>query len=233
MIFSSWKRELGGELRALDTIISQIVRLLMPAQSKCLAEKLQCACSVYRSACRPLIPQVLIAALIVAEDHRFYIHGGIDLVAILRAMWHSIYHGRLTGGSTIEQQLVRTLTGNKERNLRRKIKELALSFRVSECVPKSDVPGLYMSVAYFGWRMNGICEAYARMGISGLAMTPRQAAEIVARLKYPEPNCPNALRTLKIRKRVAYILDRLNSLSAGLSPQYLRLRDYEALFSDR
>jgi len=43
MIFSSWKRELGGELRALDTIISQIVRLLMPAQSKCLAEKLQCA----------------------------------------------------------------------------------------------------------------------------------------------------------------------------------------------
>lgn len=205
----------------------------MPADSKSLAEKLECAYSEYRSTCRPLIPQVLIAALIVAEDHRFYIHKGIDLLAILRAIWHSIYHRRLTGGSTIEQQLVRTLTGNKERSLRRKIKELALSSRVSECVPKSDVPGLYMSVAYFGWRMNGIREACTRMGINRLTMTPRQAAEIVARLKYPEPNYPNAVRTQRIRGRVTYIAGRLNSLSAGLSPQSVRLREYEALFSDR
>ncbi len=205
----------------------------MPADSRCLAEKLDSAYAEYRSKYKLSIPQVLISALLVAEDHRFYAHRGVDPLAILRAIWHFVYRHRLIGGSTIEQQLVRTLIGRKERTLKRKVRELALALCVSQCVPKSDVPGLYMSVAYFGWRMNGICEAYARMGVNEHMMTFRQAAEIVARLKYPEPNRPNLIRATQIRTRAAYVADKVNSLYPQLSPKALRLEEYETLFSDR
>src|SRR6267378_715365 len=104
----------------------------MPKEYRCFVKKLKLAYAEYRSKCKLSIPQVLISALLVAEDHRFYVHGGVDPLAILRAIWHSFYHRRLIGGSTIEQQLVRTLTERKERNLKRKIRELALAFCVSQ-----------------------------------------------------------------------------------------------------
>ncbi len=198
-----------------------------------LLEKIQNTHENYQKECKSTIPQVLISTLLVAEDHRFYLHGGVDPLAILRAIWHSCWRRRLVGGSTIEQQLVRTLTGRKERSVKRKLKELALSLCVSDCVSKSDVPGLYLSVAYFGWGMNGIRQAYGRLGIDHRSMTARQAAELVARLKYPEPASLTTNRRCQILWRRDYILGRLNSVSLSDHMGVVRLVEDETLLCNR
>jgi membrane peptidoglycan carboxypeptidase len=199
-------------LNALTIFISRLVEMLLPRDSQRLSAKLKSAYERYRRGCTSGIPEVLVSALVVAEDHRFYLHRGVDPIAILRAIWHSCRQRRLVGGSTIEQQLVRTLTGRKERCIKRKLKELALSLCVQRYVPKSGVPGLYLSVAYFGHGMNGIQQACARLRIDDRVMTARQAAALVARLKYPEPSNPTTGRICQISLRGDYILGRLYSV---------------------
>jgi membrane peptidoglycan carboxypeptidase len=216
-------------LKALALMISRSVAILLPRDSTILLEKIQQAYDSYRDGCKSSIPPVLISALVVAEDHRFYLHSGVDPLALLRAIWHSCYRRRLVGGSTIEQQLVRTLTGRKERSIRRKVKELALAFCVLRCIPKADVPGVYLSVAYFGWRMNGVRQAYERLGIEHGSMTARQAAELVARLKYPDPGNSTAQRLSQILSRRDYILERLYSVLVQKPVGIVRIAESEAL----
>jgi membrane peptidoglycan carboxypeptidase len=234
MIFIQFvKKHTGGELDAPTLTISRLVAAALPRDAAPLLEKIQSTYENYKKECKSTIPQVLISALLVAEDHRFYVHGGVDPLAILRAIWCSCYRRHLIGGSTIEQQLVRTLTGRKERSIKRKVKELALALCVSHYVPKSDVPGLYLSVAYFGWGMNGIRQAYGRLGIDHRSMTARQAAELVARLKYPEPASPTTDRLCQILWRRDYILARLNSVSVSDLVSVVRLADDETLLCNR
>jgi penicillin-binding protein 1A len=154
----------------------------------------------------PIDPNLL-SALLAAEDRRFFRHGGIDIIATARAAWYCFVKRQLVGGSTIEQQLVRTITGHTERTLTRKLREILLSTLVTNRVPKTEVPGLYLSLAYFGWRMNGYRDACRRMGIStSRRLSMRQAASIVSRLKYPEPEHPNPRRLQQINLRTEYIL---------------------------
>ncbi len=220
-------------MNAPTDILSRLVAILLPRDSACLFEKLNSAYENYRKECKSAIPQILVLALVVAEDHRFYLHGGVDPIAVLRAIWHSCCRQRLIGGSTIEQQLVRTLTGRKERTIKRKFKELALSLCVSGCVPKIDVPGLYLSVAYFGWRMNGVRQAYGQLGIDQRSITERQAAELVARLKYPEPSGPKVDRLRQILSRRDYILGRLHSVSVQNRLSAVRLARDETILCNR
>jgi|ERR1700682_318663 len=232
-IYPPIKAGLGGRLSSLTIFIPRLIQVLLPQDSQCFGAKLQSAYVSYRKECRSGIPEVLVSALVVAEDHRFFRHRGVDPIAILRAIWHSCCQRRLIGGSTIEQQLVRTLTGRKEKSVKRKVKELTLSLCVSRYVPKSSVPGLYLSVAYFGHGMNGIHQAYARLGIDHRAMTARQAAELVARLKYPQPGKPTADRICQISMRGDYILGRLHSVSVQDRVCSTGLTDDEALFCNR
>ena len=96
-------------------------------------------------------PSWLVQALLIsAEDHRFFSHAGIDFVAVCRALYRGIILGRKEGASTIEMQLVRVLTGRYERTLSRKLREAALATLLARAVPKSDLPALYIHVAYFG-----------------------------------------------------------------------------------
>jgi membrane peptidoglycan carboxypeptidase len=98
--------------------------------------------SYYITSLRDDVPPILVAALLTVEDRRFYQHGGVDLRATCRAILHGLAGGRWTGASTIEQQLVRTLTGRYQRTLRRKLGEMLLACLVYRTVPKQDVPGL-------------------------------------------------------------------------------------------
>lgn len=69
----------------------------------------------------------LVRFLIVAEDNRFYNHPGYDVVGICRAIYKDVCKGKREGASTIEQQLVRVLTGDYRFSVRRKIKEIYLA----------------------------------------------------------------------------------------------------------
>lgn len=148
----------------------------------------------------------LITMLIYAEDHRFSRHIGVDLIAICRAIWRTLLCRRREGASTIAMQLVRVLTGRYERTLSRKLLEMYLALRLTKHIAKNDIPKLYLFVAYYGWRMNGLIQASHRLNIELSTLTDYEAASVVARLKYPDPQKYNQTRHDKILARTKHIL---------------------------
>lgn len=148
---------------------------------------------------------VLKHALVLAEDHRFYSHLGFDSRSIARAALINLFTCKIQGASTITQQLVRVLTAKYDKNISRKFKEICLASVIDSHFTKDEQATAYLHVAYFGWRMTGINQASSRLGYSS-PYTASQAASLVARLKYPEPQFPSEERTLKIQDRTTYIL---------------------------
>lgn len=112
------------------------------------------------------IPQHCRSAVIATEDANFYSHPGVDPAGILRALWINLQGGEvLAGGSTITQQVARTLLldpqQRAERTLQRKLKEGILALRLQSSYSKDDVLAMYLNQVYFGNLAYGI-EAAAR-----------------------------------------------------------------------
>lgn len=151
-----------------------------------------------------------VAALVLGEDHRFYRHGGIDPIGMLRAVWRLIASGIVEGASTLEQQFVRTLLGDYRLSLARKFKEIILASRLYRIIDKESIPVAYLTVAHFGWGMDGLARAATRLGIDLKSLAPDQVADLIARIKYPEPQYPRLVRTQKIELRKDFILRMIN-----------------------
>lgn len=152
--------------------------------------------------------------LISGEDHRFHYHIGFDFIAILRAVRNRIFYKKVEGASTIEQQLVRVLTNDFERTFKRKIQEIVLSTTVSSIIPKNEIPKIYLNVAYYGAGMNGLNQTFSKLGIVDREILPiEQAAEIVSRIKYPQPSNPNQNRLRQIEIRKQHLIKLYNSHS--------------------
>ena len=146
--------------------------------------------------------------LVLGEDHRIAWHPGVDPLALCRAAWRTYGRGRREGGSTVAMQLVRVLTGRFERSWRRKVDEIALAILVTRHVPKTELPALYLSVGYYGWRMNGIAQACQRLAIDPASCSLHESAMLVARLKYPQPRRCSATRWQQIAHRSEYLMVR-------------------------
>lgn len=147
----------------------------------------------------------LVDLLVLGEDRRFYWHPGVDPIALLRALWKT-WRKTPQGGSTIAMQLVRTLTGNYERTFKRKLREIILAVMITNWKGRNAIPRLYLWVAYYGWRMNGIRQAYSRLRLDSLCGSQFDAAKLIARLKYPEPSVGMAKRTAQIEHRARYLM---------------------------
>lgn len=147
-------------------------------------------------------PPILVQKLLISgEDHRHGRHGGVDVHAICRAIWRRVVNGRREGASTIEQQIVRVLTNRFELTMRRKLREVLLATLLTEMLSKDAMPRLYLSIGYFGWRMNGFLQACRRLGIQPDNISLDDGAALVARLKYPEPRFPKSRRLEQINRR--------------------------------
>ncbi|NTW35559.1 MAG: penicillin-binding protein, partial [Syntrophobacteraceae bacterium] len=108
------------------------------------------------------MPSHLIKAFIAAEDVRFYEHGGLDLMGIIRASLKNLQAGEIIqGGSTITQQVVKSLLLTPERTWIRKIKEAILAYRIDHYLSKDEVLYLYLNQIYLGGGAYGV-EAAAR-----------------------------------------------------------------------
>lgn len=164
------------------------------------------------------ISSTLVKLLIAAEDHRFCSHPGVDLISLCRAIWKTFAHGKKEGGSTIAMQLVRVITGRYERTISRKITEIYFAVRITRLISESDIPRLYLTVAYFGWRMNGLKQVSSRLKINPSSVSVLDAANIIARLKYPEPGQFDENRLKKISERAKYIIGRYEDIY-GIQPR--------------
>lgn len=127
-----------------------------------------------------------VEALILGEDVRFFSHRGLDIIAIARAIKRLVFYGNLQGASTIEQQLVRTLTGDYRRTLSRKIKEALLASTLWGRVDKIDILKSYLAVAHFGTGITGLGAAIATIKTPS-AFEHCRAAHVIAHLRYPLP----------------------------------------------
>jgi 1A family penicillin-binding protein len=95
-------------------------------------------------------------AVIAIEDHRFLYHPGIDPIGIGRAVWRDLRGGRLEGGSTLTQQLARTLFLSNVRTYGRKIKEAAIALMLEVQLSKSDILELYLNRMYLSAGVYGV-----------------------------------------------------------------------------
>ena len=149
----------------------------------------------------------LVAFLVVGEDHRYYSHPGFDVVGICRAIFRDVFKGRREGASTIEQQLVRVLTEDYRYSLRRKIKEIYLATKLKKIADKYTLAAAYLNIANYGTDYSGLSSVLEKFGATlQHDMDDNVCAEIVARLKYPEPRRYNAARMAQIEQRKRHIL---------------------------
>ena len=96
-------------------------------------------------------------AVIAIEDHRFSYHPGIDPIGIGRAVWRDLRGGgRMEGGSTLTQQLARTLFLSNARTYGRKIKEAAIALMIEAQLSKSDILELYLNRMYLSAGVYGV-----------------------------------------------------------------------------
>ena len=107
------------------------------------------------------IPLHVRQAFIAAEDQSFYEHRGVDPVGITRAFINNLAAGgrKVQGGSTITQQVVKSLLLSPQKSYERKIKEIILSLRVERQLSKDEILALYLNHIYLGSSAHGIVAA--------------------------------------------------------------------------
>jgi penicillin-binding protein 1A len=139
------------------------------------------------------IPAHLIQATLATEDRRFFEHFGVDFVGTTRAIMTNLQANEvLQGGSTITQQLAKNLFLSSERSIRRKIKEVFLSFWLESRLTKQEILKLYLDRAYMGGGAVGV-EAAAQFyfGKSVRNITLAEAALMAGLYKAPTKFAPH------------------------------------------
>jgi penicillin-binding protein 1A len=148
-------------------------------------------------------------AVVAIEDRRFYVHGGIDLHSILRAAAVDLSRGEFVeGGSTITQQLVKTLYTGDASSLERKIDEAALALQMERTFSKDDILTTYLNTVYFGEGAYGV-EAAAEtfFGVHASELTLAQSAMLAGLITAPNhfdpfirPDSAEGRRDVVLRK---------------------------------
>ncbi len=103
------------------------------------------------------IPKQLVQAFVAAEDANFFKHQGIDILSIMRAAMKNIEAGGIVqGGSTITQQVAKSLLLTPERKFERKFKEAILAYRMEKRLSKEEILYLYLNQIFLGHGAHGV-----------------------------------------------------------------------------
>lgn len=161
-----------------------------------------------------LVPKRQYQAFVSAEDQRFFEHGGVDPVSLLRAARTNIVsrfvgRRRLTGGSTITQQVAKNILLTNLRTIERKFKESILAFRIEEKVSKERILEVYLNEIFLGQRAYGITAAAQNYFGKRLDQLSLEQMAMLAGLPQA-PTRYNPFRNPKLAKaRRNYVLRRM------------------------
>jgi penicillin-binding protein 1A len=196
------------------------------------------------------IPHHVIQAFLAAEDAKFYEHGGIDIAGVFRAILSNLLKGRYAqGGSTITQQVARSILLTRKKELTRKIREMILAQRMEKELTKNEILGLYLSeiylghgafgigaaaLNYFGKKVEDLDLAEAAM-LAGLPQRPnewdpfhnphraKQRQQYVLRRMFDEKFITEAEGTKALNETLKlYTLEELNTKAAPYFTEYVR-----------
>ena len=174
-------------------------------------------------------PRVLINAVLAAEDHRFFEHGGLDVRALLRAAWANLRAGRVKeGGSTITQQLVKVRLLSPQRTFFRKLREAWLAAVVESRYSKERILEAYLNEIYLGQRgpiaIRGVGSASrAYFGKEVHQLTTAEAALIAAIIRGPNIYSP-AVDPDRAREHRNVVLAQMRDLKMITSDEFERAR---------
>ena len=142
----------------------------------------------------PEIPQVMKDAILSIEDKRYYSHIGVDPLGIVRSVQIRVQAGTWRqGGSTITQQLARTVFLNNTKTFGRKFREGVLALAMEWKFSKSQILELYLNKVYFGGGAYGVDSAARKFfGHTGAQLSLPEAAIIAGLVKAPSHYAPTA-----------------------------------------
>ncbi|MCB2114411.1 MAG: PBP1A family penicillin-binding protein [Parvularculaceae bacterium] len=156
------------------------------------------------------LPPYLVKAFLATEDRRFYEHRGVDLRGTMRALINNMKSsGRIEGGSTITQQLVKNLFLSPEQTYIRKAKEAMLAFWLEGRYSKDEILSLYLNRIYFGAGAYGVeSAAKTYFDKSARDVTLSEAALLAGLPQAPSTLAPTQ-NPIGARERAFEVIDNL------------------------
>ena len=161
-------------------------------------------------------------ATVAVEDSEFYSHNGIRISSIFRAtIWAKITGKKVTGGSTITQQLIKNTLLNSKKTLGRKIKEWVLAVKIDEALPKEKILELYLNEVPYGGTVYGIQEAaktYFDKNAGELSLA--EAAYLASIPQSPSFLSPYGKNKDKLEERKNFVLFRMREINFISEEEY-------------
>ena len=172
------------------------------------------------------IPEYMRLAVLAIEDDRFYQHPGVDVRAVGRALWRNARSGALReGGSTITQQLARSLYLSRRRSITRKVAEMLLAVEMERRLTKDEILERYLNQVYFGQGAYGIeMAARAYFAKPASELTLAEGALLAGLIR--GPSLYNPYRNLELAlSRQHTVLERMEQLGVVDGDMADRARD--------
>ena len=159
------------------------------------------------------VPEIMKQAILSAEDERFYQHGGVDTLGVLRAAYSNLVSGgKRQGASTITQQVAKNFFLSSEKTYSRKLYEALLSFKIEHNLSKDQILELYINQIYLGQRAYGFgAAAQIYFGKQLGDLTVAEAAMLAGLPKAPSAYNP-VVNPKRARLRQQYVLRRMFEL---------------------
>ena len=158
------------------------------------------------------VPDVMKHAILAAEDERFYQHGGVDYLSILRAALSNVTSGTQQGAGTITMQVARNFFLTREKTVSRKLREVLLAWKIEASLPKDEILELYINQIFLGQRAYGFAAAAQIYFGKPLADVTVAEAAMLAGL----PKAPSAYNPVsnprRAKTRQLYVLRRMHEL---------------------
>lgn len=167
------------------------------------------------------VPDSLKQAILAAEDERFYQHGGVDTLGILRAALANLSAGGAKeGASTITMQVARNFFLSSEKTLKRKLSEALLAIKIEHSLSKDEILELYINQIYLGQRAYGFAAAsQVYYGKPLEKLTIAEVAMLAGLPKAPSRYNPYA-NAKRAQLRQQYVLRRMKELKFITAEQH-------------
>jgi penicillin-binding protein 1A len=171
-------------------------------------------------------PLALRQAILAAEDERFYEHGGVDTLGVLRAALANVMSGGAKeGASTITMQVARNFFLSSEKTLRRKLNEALLAFKIEHALSKDEIFELYINQIYLGQRAYGFAAAAQTYFGKPIGQVDVAEAAMLAGL----PKAPSAYNPVvnpsRAKVRQMYVLKRMRELGFITEQEFAKAKD--------
>ena len=158
------------------------------------------------------VPDVMKHAILAAEDERFYQHGGVDYLSVLRAAAANVTSGTQQGAGTITMQVARNFFLTREKTVSRKLREVMLAWKIEASLPKDEILELYVNQIFLGQRAYGFSAASQTYFGKPLAdVTVAEAAMLAGLPKAPSAYNP-VTNPRRAKSRQMYVLRRMHEL---------------------